>query len=929
MAYEYILSISDERATLETVGGKGVSLARLTHAGLPVPGGFCVTTAAYRQFVAENNLQGRILAALEAVDPAQMATLEAASTQIRALFETGNIPADVAEAIRAAYADLENKMSAMAGESRGDSPKQRTQSVAVAVRSSATAEDLPDLSFAGQQETWLNVRGADAVQEAVKRCWASLWTARAIGYRARLAVSGVERPAVSGVERPGVDQGMISLAVVVQTMVPAEVAGIMFTANPINGRREEVVINAAWGLGEAIVGGQVSPDTIVADKATGQVKQLQIADKAVMTVPVSDGTTLQPVAESRRKAPVLTDAQVAELVRLGRQIEACYGAPQDIEWCWADAYAVHPGFSIVQSRPITMLGRATPLEVSPPTEWKAPHPKGRYVRNDIVELMADPLTPLFGTLGRRVINVSIDRLLTDFFGKPGMVPEEMIVTVNGYAYNGGAFTAGQIWQILWGSVGIMKRMFTGMEQRWSQARAQYESIVEDWRSRNWREFSAVEILRAVPEVLGAAIAYYYACLSGLIPAAWITEGLFTGVYDWLIRCKDGPPAVTFLLGSDSKPILAEKSLYDLSAWAGTHQGLIAHLSRTPATQLAVQIGGEQTPAGVDEADWREWRDRFRACLQQYGGMVYDLDFAKPTPADDPTPMLEACKLFLSGQGSNPHVRQQAATERRERAMQAMLSRLKGLRLSWFRKLVTRAHKYAPLREDGLADVGLGYPLLRQMLLELGRRFVEAGAIEKADDVFWLVEDEVEQAAGAIDSAMEVDGKAGVVRQRQAVWKAQKQVTPPVSLPLPPRFLLKMLPAAFGGQTGDNARTASRVIRGVACSPGSVTATARVLHGPQDFDQMKPGDVLVAAITTPAWTPLFAMAAAIVTDIGGPLSHGSIVAREYGIPAVLGTGVATRRLKTGDRVRVDGRQGLVEILEKVLPPEPLAENAQPC
>ncbi|MBL7065919.1 MAG: phosphoenolpyruvate synthase [Anaerolineae bacterium] len=876
----YTLPLADSQAKLSVVGGKGASLARLVAAELPVPDGFHVTTDAYRQFIAENDLQPCILAALESVDADQPATLEAASTQIRAIFATGRVPTDVAAAIEAAYTDLANSQ------------------FPVAVRSSATAEDLPDLSFAGQQETYLNVRGAAAVQDAAKRCWASLWTARAIGYRAR----------------HNIDQDAVSLAVVVQIMAPAEAAGIMFTANPLNGSREEVMVNAAWGLGEAIVSGLVSPDTIIADKATGQVKQIEVADKAVMTVPTPEGTTEQPVAESRRNARVLDDAQVAELARLGRRIEALYDTPQDIEWCWAQGQ-----FFIVQSRPITTLGETALPEVPPPSKWKGPNRRAKYMRVNIVELMPNPLTPLFATLGRRIVNVSMNRLMMAFFAKPGLMPEELVITIHDYAYYNGEFTAKQIGQILLGSVGIMKRMFTGAEQRWRDARSRYKATVEEWQARPWRESSATEILHSVPEVLGPAIAYYGALVGGVIPAAWISEGLFTVVYDRLIKRKNDPSAPTYLLGFDSAPILAEKALYDLAQWARTRPGLAACLSRTPAAQIAVQYvhfvqykpEDAQTPPGVDEGDWREWQARFRAYLQQYGATIYDLDFANPTPADDPTPVLETCKLFLRGEGSDPHARQRAAAERREQATQAMLNRLRGLRLRLFRNLVTRAQKYAPQREDGLADIGLGYPLIRQMLLEVGRRLVQAGGIAEAADVFWLVEDEVEQAAAALDRGEPVSSMTDAVRQRKALWQAEKRVTPPVSLPLPPKFLMKVLPGQFGGQTD----AAARVIRGTPCSPGSVTATARVMHRPQDFNQMRPGDVLVAAITTPAWTPLFAMASAIVTDIGGPLSHGSIVAREYGIPAVLGTGVATRRIRSGQMIAVDGGQGIVEILRE--------------
>ena len=304
----YVLPLADSNATLDVAGGKGASLAKLANAGLPVPGGFHVTTTAYKQFVAENGLQSRIMAALEAVDVAQPATLETASRAIHEAFLEGQMPPDIAGAVAQAYAEMS-----------GATPF-------VAVRSSATAEDLPDLSFAGQQETFLNIQGADAVLDAVKRCWASLWTARAIGYRVQHAI----------------DQEIVSLAVVVQALVPAEVAGIMFTANPLNGRRDQAVINAAWGLGEAVVGGLVTPDTFTVDKADHTIVAREIADKQTMTVRIDGGTEEQPVSDALRHAPSLGDAQVVELAQLGTQIETLYGMPMDIEWAIVDGALLHP-----------------------------------------------------------------------------------------------------------------------------------------------------------------------------------------------------------------------------------------------------------------------------------------------------------------------------------------------------------------------------------------------------------------------------------------------------------------------------------------------------------------------------------------------------------------------------------------------------------
>jgi phosphoenolpyruvate synthase/pyruvate phosphate dikinase len=297
------------------VGGKGASLARIAAAGLPVPPGFHITTAAYRRFVSEHGLQEQVLAAVSAAHPDQPVTLETAFSRIAPLFAQHAVPEDIAEAIRRAYA----KLGAFAGLGEGDVP--------VAVRSSATAEDLPDASFAGQQETYLNVCGIEAVLDAVKRCWASLWTARAIAYRLRQDI-----PSES-----------VALAVAVQRLVPAEAAGILFTANPMNGRRDEMVVNAAWGLGQAIVGGRVPPDTIIADKATGQIKQIEVADKTVLTVRTAQGTAEQPVEGSRRSERVLDEAQVAELVQMGRRIEALYGAPASEDGNTLVGVPVSPG----------------------------------------------------------------------------------------------------------------------------------------------------------------------------------------------------------------------------------------------------------------------------------------------------------------------------------------------------------------------------------------------------------------------------------------------------------------------------------------------------------------------------------------------------------------------------------------------------------
>lgn len=754
--------------------------------------------------------------------------------------------------------------------------------ISFAVRSSALSEDSANASFAGEFETVLNMHADDDIHKAILTVYCSRSSERVQAYS---QVKGMG-PAHE-------------VAVVVQKLVKAESSGVLFTANPVTGRRDQAMLTATWGLGEAIVGGMVTPDTLIIKKETGVIISREIADKQVMTALLENGTVEQPVSEEKRRAPVLSNEQTAELVRLSVQVETLYNMPMDIEWVCAENKIL-----LVQARPITTLPEPEPPA---PSTWKLP--KGQYaaMRNNIVELMPGPLTPLYDTLGRAAINASLGRQLTLFLGKPDIMPGEIIITVNGYAYNNGSVRPLKAMSMILDMVGILKRMFTGAVERWTEAgRPNYIAAIESLQARRLEHISSAGLVDEVGKLYTAVIDAYGALISGVIPAAWITEALFTKYYNMLIKRRGDPSAQTFLLGFDSTPIKAEKMLYDLSEWVRAQPKLAAYLTHTPASRLAAQLAADQAPLEVNPGDWLEWQTRFQVFLKRYGHTIYDLDFSNPLPADDPTPLLETCQLFIKGQGTNPHARQLGAAERREGAQQAILNRLKGPRLKYFNKFIGMAQRFAPLREDGLADVGLGYPLIRRMLGELGCRFVKGGLIEKPADIYWLTKDEVSQAAARLDNHETLTSLGVVIPQRKAAWRAARRVTPPMMLPQ-----MKLLGADLSElKTRRAHKLKANTIKGVAASPGSITAPACVLHGPEDFAKMKTGDILVAPITTPAWTPLFACASGVVTDVGGPLSHGSIVAREYGIPAVLGTGVATQRIHNGQKISVDGTRGTV-------------------
>jgi len=841
-------------------GGKGANLGELTRAGFTVPTGFVVTTAAYDHFIAANGLDATIAEVVAGVIGSGSA--EPSATGIADLFACAPVPAPIVAGIREAYAAL------------GDD-------LPVAVRSSATAEDLAEASFAGQQDTYLNVVGAEALVAAVRDCWASLWTDRAIRYRASHAV----------------DPQGLSLAVVVQRLVPADAAGVMFTANPANGRTEETVITAAWGLGEAVVSGRVDTDTIVIGTGAGRILSHDVADKAIRvdaSDTSQDRTRTSPNPDHLRRAAVLDEEQALRLAAVGTAIADHFGAPQDIEWVLADG-----GFSIVQSRPITAL----PARIGDvPQDWPVPEARSLYFRASITEQLPHPLTPLFAGLMATAVPVGLNRLLSELvpgkeFGDVGFP------TINGYAFYRYSYQAMGRMMLL--SPQALNLVGSGggahFEERWRRRLAEYSAEASAEETLVDAGLPACALLDAIGRLVDA-MAYYYTSVQTIIPLAAMAELTWIGVYDKLLQRPGDPGADTFVLGYDSEPIRAEKALYDLSRWVLDHPELTAVLSGEGVDAFA-----NEAPAGVDARVWGEWHQRFGEHLAAHGHTLYNLDFVNAVPADDPAPVLQALRFDLSAQAPDPYARQRLSAAARENAAAGLLSRLSGWRADRVRRLLTRAQHTGPLREDALAAMGLYVPPARRLLRELGGRLVAAGAVDEPLDICWLTLAEAQQVAEGLD----VDGPLPTdlrerVAHRQEVARGQRLASPPQYLPK--SAAMDSMGWMFPGKEGQS----GNVLAGNVGSGGVVTAKARVLHGPEDFAAFQPGEVLVAAITTPAYTPLFAMAAGVVTDIGGVLSHGSIVAREYGIPAVLGTGSATRLIHTGDEITVDGGAGRVHL-----------------
>ncbi|HSO11328.1 MAG TPA: PEP-utilizing enzyme, partial [Anaerolineales bacterium] len=615
------------------------------------------------------------------------------------------------------------------------------------------------------------------------------------------------------------------------------------------------------------------------------------------------GTREDPLDDARRSSKVLNDADVVELVDIARRIESYYGSPQDIEWCLTSPptpllKGEGRKFFIVQSRPITAL----PPE---PVQWLPPNPKGMYARGSLCEHLPNPVSPLFGTLGIRMVNIPTKEIGEMALGVGGGGYQYQII--NGYVYLGMVLTWREWVAMAKATSQLTRSMFKVSHEHWQEGRKELVAAVAAADEKNPQALSPSALLESARELMQAIGKFYTVIQASTLPSASSSEIVFTRAYKIASR-KDDPKAESLLLGLETQPLRAEKSLFDLGTWIRERSALRDFMLHSSTRELVATLQTDLTPEAIPTADWGEFKSRFQNYLNEFGHTTYEFDFANPTPAETPAVILDALKLYADGKGTDPYARQRDAARQREETLTKIRSRFKLIPNRWFDKSANWALRVGPDREDSIADLGMGHTTLRRFLGELGRRFAAQGAIQSAEDIYWLVEDEVSELASLLECGEKLPDHSVRVPERKARWQEKKKLIPPAMLPETSIFA-KMMPWGRKNMT-------SNVMTGVAGGIGKVTGTARVLFGPEDFGKMKPGDVLVAVTTTPAWTPLFALASAIVTDLGGPLSHSSIVAREYGIPAVVSTGIATRRIQDGQTITVDGGAGTVELLERL-------------
>ncbi|MBL7200939.1 MAG: phosphoenolpyruvate synthase [Anaerolineae bacterium] len=888
MIHTFILPL-DSQASLDAVGGKGMNLSRLLRAGFPVPPGFIVSTAAYRTFVQSHGLSGRILRVVEDVPSGDLTSLGAAAQTIRAWFSSRPLPANLVDAVTDAYAAL------------GRPP--------VAVRSSATAEDLPGLSFAGQQDTYLNVMGEDGLQQAVIDCWSSLWTARAIGYRAR----------------NGIDHAAVSLAVVVQEMVPSETSGVLFTANPLTGKRAEMVIEATFGLGEALVSGQVEPDHYVVD-ADGHILSKTLGTKSLaIHGQVGGGTTTTCLDASARQA--LSDAAILDLARMGRRVAALFDAPQDIEWAGVDGRLF-----LLQARPITTL---YPLPDGMPAE-----PLRVMISLGSIQGMLDPITPLgrdalsatligAGRIFGARLTLETQSVLWEAGGRlwvniTGLVGSRVgrrlalgtlpwVDPVAGKALQGlidqGRFpspgplrvrTALRVLRVLIPMIGRALRTLLRPDAERERLLRQLETMLAGIEARLGRSTSLSERLALIRQMADQAFGF-------VIPQFVPRFGVSMGAYNLLTHLAAALPdeAVDTRVMMRGVPHNVTTEM-DFVLWE-TAQAIradpesLAHFRAREAAALADEYLRGCLPLAAQSA--------IAQFMQRYGmrGLA-EIDLGRPRWREEPLPILYSLRSYLDiGEGEQaPDVVYQRGKQSAEDEVDRLAAALRGTRGGWLkaglaRRAARRMRALIGLREAPKFTVVRILSIMRQALLADGVRLVADGLLTRPDDVFCLHLRELRALAAG--EGHDWAALAQARRQSLEQERGRRQV---------PRLLLSDGQAFYESVAAPDERDQS-VLRGDPVSPGVVEGVVRVVTDPRAA-QLVPGEILVCPGTDPSWTPLFLAAGGLVMEVGGMMTHGAVVAREYGLPAVVGVHEATQRLRTGQRVRVDGSSGQVVLLE---------------
>jgi len=846
------------------VGGKAGNLGEMISQKLPVPGGFVVLTSAYRRFVQENQLEKKIEDLLNRMENLGRTAYEEAINEV---FLSGTMPKAVEEEVLKNY------------QSKGNPT--------VAVRSSATAEDLPGLSFAGQYSSYLNVSGEEELIKAIKACWASLWNERAVAYRKKQGI-GIE----------GLSHG-----VVVQKLIKGEKAGILFTANPVNGRRDQILLNASWGLGEAIVGGEVNPDAWVLDKESGKVIEEQIAVKKVMTIREDQGISNQSVPEEKQEQPSLINDEIQVLRNLAEKVEKHYGTPQDLEWSMEDGKIY-----LVQTRPITSL---YPVPKTP--EGK----EGLRIYmnlNNYSQAMKEPFTPMGAEVMKLMVkdvirkmgrkdpddpetlwwfNVAGGRMMLDvtdllrkektwkkFDSNPAdkdpvtleamkqlLERERKEIT----SRKGVSFVKKINWRMIKYGISGYRRMKVGQKDAVlgrKKAIEHGESLKNSLEEKR-RKLKTTEDRMAFIESAGGDL-----FLDGFGMIFYVTASS---------KYMEKAEEILSKLGLDTKDLEAVEKAVPYSVT--TEMGMeILNIAKD------LDQRGERAKENTPEV---------QKFLEKYGHRNnIELDAGVKEWKEDPDYVLALINSYIDNKNYETGLRN--FHKAKEEAEQAIVRLTDGVREVGGK---SKARKMEKLLRDyremfGIRELSKFYvrhvlSMVREELKKIGEELVVKGQLKEKDEVFYLQFEDILSKEDLSEKA-----KGG-----QEEYEKNMKLRAP-------RIMTSTGEAIYSVKIDEK----EGQLTGIPVSAGTYEGRVRILHHPEQGDQLEVGDILVTTGTNPAWTPLFLKIGALVMETGGTISHGSVVAREYGLPAVAGVAEATRVLKDHQRIRIDGSTGSVEILE---------------
>jgi phosphohistidine swiveling domain-containing protein len=819
------------RSDILLVGGKGANLGELIHAGLPVPPGFVVTTVAYTKFVNNNNLNTVLSAVL--LKQSDSGAL------VRKAFEAAPLPSELVQAIEIAY--------------------QRLGACPVAVRSSATAEDLPGAAFAGQQDTFLNVIGIESVLSAVSRCFASLWTDRAIAYR----------------ERQGFGHLDVKLAVVIQKVVDARVAGVMFTANPVTGARNEIVIEATPGLGETLVSGVVTPDRFTLQRR--MLRGWRIIERSSgkgekVIGPRKNGGTERVMLSAEVMARLrLSDREVIQLARLGDTIQSHFKCPQDIEW--ALSRDARP--AILQARPMTALPEPPPrisrfmkLFISIMGELFSTRPYPLDITTWLPTIFNGALGLLFQLFG--ITPLPLDRLL--------VIQDGVLVRVN---YN---ISIRPSFGIFLTPLRLLWNAWRYNPEHWSQdselikAKERLKLLEKaDPQALSWDNlFSMVDeaSLLIIPLAGKQRFRYFPRGIVGTVIMFILLKVLKCDQYFG-----------TLLSGAKTLTTEANIALEKLAAKIRSDPTLTKLFTTTEVSELRNTL--QQHHSG------QKFLSELQNFMDEYGHRETSAIMISLPPWKDAPEVVYGILQVLASSPPRPMEEKVAWEVARDEILRHRLLQIRPLRYLFLWSL-SQSRTLLQIRENSHFNAMLPMPVVRRLFLEMGRRLVSVRILDSSEDVFHLTAAELKRVGKEWPpSPPLVEDLRNIVQFRKSKRETLKN-TPLID----PRLLRQR-------QTGENV-----LLSGAPGSPGIAQGPVCIVHNGSEFGKLRKGDVLVAPFTNPAWTPLFQRAVAVVVDTGGIGSHAAIVAREYGIPAVMGTVDGTRILSNGELIQVDGTRGLV-------------------